>query len=90
MTPTIYKDVPLPLDGKHIRLLTIDPGKLTDPLSLKLTIANLQSKEPFQTLSYVWGDANDILPITVNGIAVPVTKNLDEALRQLRPLKSWH
>jgi hypothetical protein len=38
----------------------------------------------FEALSYVWGDANDKLPIFIHGYRLDVTLNLHAALSQLR------
>ncbi|KAH8585853.1 heterokaryon incompatibility, partial [Bisporella sp. PMI_857] len=38
----------------------------------------------FQAISYVWGDASDILSITCNGVIIPVTRNLHDALERVR------
>lgn len=38
----------------------------------------------YHTLSYVWGDATDTLPITVNGAGARITRNLHHFLEHLR------
>ncbi|KAM0136390.1 hypothetical protein ACHAP3_004620 [Botrytis cinerea] len=44
--------------------------------------------EPYEALSYCWGDASVKVPIIVNGKMFPVTTNLFAALRKLRKTDS--
>jgi hypothetical protein len=38
----------------------------------------------YEALSYVWGDATQTSPMTLNGASYPITKNLESAIRHLR------
>jgi hypothetical protein len=67
-----------------IRLLTIHPGKKDDKIRTKLDITNLQNAPPYEALSYVWGNPNPPIEICCNGINIPVTPNLADALRRIR------
>ncbi len=66
---------------RHIRLL---PGTKSANVECELLVARLDNCEPFEALSYVWGQAGDTFPITVDGATMWVTKNLHQALYQLR------
>ncbi|KAK1749403.1 HET-domain-containing protein [Echria macrotheca] len=76
-------------ENAEIRLLTLRPGSLNDPIHCELTICSLQAAPPYKALSYVWGDAatsshphNTIL---LEGHRFSVTQNLLLALHHLRP-----
>ncbi|KAG7289929.1 hypothetical protein NEMBOFW57_006306 [Staphylotrichum longicolle] len=80
----IYRPLP---DGYYIRLLTLTPGQKTDPISVTLTVTDLDSAPPFEALSYVWGKIDspaDLVPITCDGHPFGVTPNLAAALRRIR------
>ncbi|ETS85724.1 hypothetical protein PFICI_03749 [Pestalotiopsis fici W106-1] len=85
---------PLEPSLREIRLLTLLPASNTsdDAVSANLQKFSLNRQLIFKALSYVWGDENDTKPIKVNGKTVPITRNLEAALRQLRrsePLVLW-
>lgn len=67
-----------------IRLIRLLPGSFDDPIRCKLFRKTLCGSPPFEALSYTWGDSTDRRPATVNGIEISITKNLAEALRNLR------
>src|SRR5689334_2814898 len=58
------------------------PGRVTPDLSLEfeLQVTSLDNAPSYTALSYVWGDANDVMPITVDGCSFLVTRNLNVAL----------
>ena len=67
-----------------------DGGPATDlvvipdlSLEFELQVVSLTDKPVYTALSYVWGKANDLKPITVNGFSFWVTKNLSDALQHL-------
>lgn len=68
----------------EIRLLTLKAGPYAAKLSCLLSVASLHGPPHYNALSYVWGSTHESQPIEVDGIAVPVTQNLDVALRHLR------
>ncbi|KAK3370653.1 heterokaryon incompatibility protein-domain-containing protein [Podospora didyma] len=76
----------LDVDTAEIRLLELLPGERDAPIQCKLKTASLQRKPTFEALSYVWGDSTVRRPITVDFDILPVTTNLEEALRALRRL----
>jgi hypothetical protein len=78
---TLY--LPL-IDGQLIRLFYLPPGDADNAIKIQLFIVELGHHPPFEALSYVWGDAKDILPITCNDKTMTVTKNLHDALKRLR------
>ncbi|GFN14983.1 HET domain-containing protein [Aspergillus tubingensis] len=77
---------------KQIRLVTIEPGKWRDDIQCTLRETSLADSEPYETLSYVWGDHTNTKIITVNGRNFKATANLESALRHLRrdtPRTMW-
>ncbi|RAH52211.1 HET-domain-containing protein [Aspergillus piperis CBS 112811] len=77
---------------KQIRLVTIEPGKWTDDIQCTLRETSLADSEPYETLSYVWGDHTNTKYIFVNRKAFRATVNLESALRHLRrntPRTMW-
>ncbi|KAF2015766.1 hypothetical protein BU24DRAFT_422083 [Aaosphaeria arxii CBS 175.79] len=79
-----------PLGRSSIRLLSIRPGFPTEPIECAfLTILDLEDAPEFDALSYVWGTQLSATPIICNGIEVPVTQNLADALVHLRKLPGW-
>ena len=80
-----------PLDDpvNEIRLLEIILERTTSiqdhqRLECRLSVHTLDDQLSYTALSYVWGDPDDTRPITIHGHEVQVTKNLAEALYQLR------
>lgn len=69
-----------------IRIFILDPGKTTDPIRGKLVVRNLSEVEcTYEALSYTWGDPNSLTSsIEFTEESLPITTNLDVALRQLR------
>jgi hypothetical protein len=67
-----------------IRLITIQPADFDEPLHCSLHYAKLDADPNYEALSYVWGDATKTLPITLDGLAIEITLNLESALRHLR------
>jgi hypothetical protein len=78
-----------PIDDHSIRLIALQPGNGDDPLECTLSTLDLNTvgpKEagPYETISYVWGDAKKRGEILCNGISISVTRSLFEALQVLR------
>ncbi|KAH7303871.1 heterokaryon incompatibility protein-domain-containing protein [Stachybotrys elegans] len=75
-----------PLEASNIRLFTLHPGLDVEVISG--TIENkswgYSSGNPYEALSYVWGQTKSPNTIIVNGYTVPITKSLEDALRHLR------
>ncbi|KAG4435479.1 hypothetical protein IFR05_009051 [Cadophora sp. M221] len=87
-----YKYNPLKADGSSIRLLRIEhspSANYNDPLSCSLFHASITDTDTiFEALSYVWGDASQTVDLEIDGSIIPITHNLDTALRSLRPLQT--
>ena len=82
MAAQIY--TPLDKSRREIRLLkiiSVDPEITCHLSTISLDEASSRTDPYFYALSYVWGDANDRKPITVNGIAHSIATNLNEALK---------
>ncbi|KAN0098846.1 HET domain containing protein [Hyaloscypha variabilis] len=81
--PQLYS--PLRSDQGEIRLVTIEAADSSSTgIRCNVETANLTNSPSYDTLSYVWGDANTRELITLNGISVQVTTNLYRALKRLR------
>lgn len=77
----------------QIRMLTIIPGSVDEPISCILEVQLLSDNPVEETLSYVWGNQGSREEIQINSRAINVTPNLFEALRGLRhidqPRRIW-
>jgi hypothetical protein len=81
-----YSD--LPLDGTHIRLLKLEPGKREDFIHCHLEPTTLEAaKGTYECISYVWGSMVEIRRILVDGHWIYVTLNLFHALQHFRHAK---
>lgn len=79
---------PLRHEKREIRLLYIMPREFRRATDRELVscftvVQQLDNAEPFTALSYVWGDAKDTLPITLNNQVIQVTRNLATALKHI-------
>ncbi|KAJ8127885.1 hypothetical protein O1611_g5751 [Lasiodiplodia mahajangana] len=75
------------LQGSLIRTLQLLPGAPNEQIRCILKVVDLTRQNKslnYQALSYVWGDPADTTPILVNGQEFHATRNLNDALRQLR------
>ncbi|KAE9365056.1 HET-domain-containing protein, partial [Stipitochalara longipes BDJ] len=75
------------------RLIELLPGKESDPISCSLRPVNLEDAQPFEALSYVWGDGRSMRSIfcfdhgsisNTKTSTILVTSNCWHALRRLR------
>jgi heterokaryon incompatibility protein (HET) len=75
-----------PLTGiSSFRILELLPGDANDHISFRLHLADWNHPPPYEALSYAWGDSKDRIALLCDGkYAVEVTRNLLEALLQLR------
>ena len=73
-----------PLIGNDFRLLTLQPGSFDDPIHCQLKQVSLNAGHAYEALSYVWGNASDTSPMSLDGTPYHITKNLECALRYLR------
>lgn len=81
--PTLYS--PLLTSSRQFRLLIlepcINPGEV---IRCNLIRESLDSDPHYEAVSYTWGEPVNEAEIIVNFVALPVRKNLWEALRHLR------
>ncbi|KAK0638608.1 heterokaryon incompatibility protein-domain-containing protein, partial [Cercophora newfieldiana] len=85
MAASVYDQVPLDRNKEEIRLLVIEFGEMADPLACTLQKASFADGKPsFAAISYVWGDAKDVVPVVINGDERRITRSLANILRQLR------
>ena len=75
--------------SNEIRILDLWPHKGDEnaPIHCSFRVARLIDEPVYEALSYVWGDLNDQLPVSISGgntVTVTVTKNLHAALLNLR------
>lgn len=77
----IYK----PLKAGETRLLVVTPGPPEDTsISVSLEQCLPQLAQPYDALSYVWGDQKTKTTISLNGKPFDITLNLHWALRRTR------
>ncbi|KAM0446711.1 hypothetical protein ACHAO4_009211 [Trichoderma viride] len=83
----LYQYDLLDLGRPAIRLVRLLPGSVSDQITCELFQAFLNQEDeiiPYEALSYTWGSAEAPNHIIVNGKILAVTKNLHQALQQLR------
>ncbi|KAI0128624.1 heterokaryon incompatibility protein-domain-containing protein [Xylariales sp. AK1849] len=88
---TLNNVVYTPLSNSGIRVLILEPGSWADPLKASLKEKNLQdTMTPYEALSYAWGtfSLSSNKGIRIQDSIMPITSNLDEALRSLRSEQS--
>ncbi|KAL4722251.1 hypothetical protein ACLX1H_011032 [Fusarium chlamydosporum] len=83
-----------PLDPRDfsIRVLQVQPGDVSDPLSCTLVNYADATVEGWTCLSYTWGTEPPTKEITINGVPFPVRSNVYNFLRQAqrqRPMNLW-
>ncbi|KAK6954802.1 hypothetical protein Daesc_004771 [Daldinia eschscholtzii] len=72
-----------PLSRNQVRFIEILPsGTEEAPVRCLLKAVELGPDVRYAALSYVWGDPEVTRDIIVNGVVLPVTVNLESALRQ--------
>ncbi|KAH0565027.1 hypothetical protein GP486_001579 [Trichoglossum hirsutum] len=77
---------PIRRDSRDSRAIHLLPGSGGEEICGELHNFCLDdaSKEPYEALSYVWGDQSITRPIVVDGQEIQVTANLEAALRHIR------
>ncbi|KAF2836782.1 HET-domain-containing protein, partial [Patellaria atrata CBS 101060] len=81
-----YVYVALPSEDL-IRLLELIPGD-GPVIQCRLRIAFFEDVEArYEAISYCWGDAKDTKYVSCNGLKLPVTRNLHDALERFRDKK---
>ncbi|KAH6710905.1 heterokaryon incompatibility protein-domain-containing protein [Leptodontidium sp. MPI-SDFR-AT-0119] len=77
----VYTSLP---DYNSIRLLELVGGPDFAPLQCKLVVSRLIVDQSYQALSYAWGETAKTHHITIGGKRLPISANLDRALRRVR------
>jgi len=95
-SPAKFAYTPLPPKARGIRLLTLLPGTVDDPICCQLENISLEGDQAvptYEALSYVWGESQDTVPISLGLSLFEVRTNLYDALEHLRsrkkPRKLW-
>ncbi|RSL53409.1 hypothetical protein CEP54_010391 [Fusarium duplospermum] len=73
-----------PLAKDEIRLLEIQAGPPSSPITVSIRHGSLRNPPKYRALSYVWGDATLQRPVKCNNQQVWVTENCYSALKRLR------
>ncbi|CAF9942350.1 hypothetical protein IMSHALPRED_003630 [Imshaugia aleurites] len=82
-SPPSFK--PLTQPQTECRLLSILPGRISDPIVCTTSVVKLtEAASPYNALSYCWGSQYRIRPITCDKVSVNVTPNLESALKRIR------
>ncbi|KAI2465775.1 heterokaryon incompatibility protein-domain-containing protein [Annulohypoxylon bovei var. microspora] len=84
ISTNIYQKLASPTHIRLLALLPCLPGHRHVNIRCYLGEEDSTSCYPYEALSYVWGDASVTRTITVNDESIDVTKNLENALRDLR------
>ena len=71
-------------DDNSIRLLELVSGPVFAPLQCKLVVSSSIVNQSYQALSYAWGETTKTHHIVVEGERLPISANLDRALRRIR------
>jgi hypothetical protein len=83
-----YQYVPLNQQKNEFRLVELQQSQsVNDTLVARLRHYSFQDPPPYLALSYHKGDPRSFVIILLDGIEVPISLNLEKALRQLRPSK---
>ncbi|KAI1092053.1 heterokaryon incompatibility protein-domain-containing protein [Rostrohypoxylon terebratum] len=72
------------LDGDKFRLMLLHRGEWTSKLECNLVVRRLKEDLDYEALSYAWGSLRMNKSITVNGLEIAITANLETALRHIR------
>ena len=77
---------PLPEDLHQIRVLLLAPGQRTDVLRGTFELVSIKDDQPapYETISYVWGDASKNNSIILSGRTLMVPAKTAAALRRMR------
>ncbi|RYC55228.1 hypothetical protein CHU98_g10985, partial [Xylaria longipes] len=81
--PPHYPEFYHPLTPEFIRVFELEAGKFSDPIVGRLVPQAIDG-EPYEAVSYVWGDTRKRHDITIDGATLSVTANLHGALTAFR------
>ncbi|KAK7229132.1 hypothetical protein V2G26_001302 [Clonostachys chloroleuca] len=80
-------------DSTSIRILTLFPGGSGDSLRGELSVEDLASAQPYETVSYVWGLGGRCAELICNSEYLSVTQSAHDALARIRspdtPRRVW-
>jgi hypothetical protein len=71
------------LNGE-IRLVELAPGQNDGPFIFSVHTKHLHETLKYEALSYAWGKNKSRRRVLADGVPLPITENLDRALRRLR------
>jgi hypothetical protein len=72
------------LPPRSIRIFELEPGKRSDPFRGKFVVASVDVEVEYDAFSYMWGNAEPVDRVIVDGATIPVAWNLARALEYLR------
>jgi hypothetical protein len=76
--------LPLNHEARSIRLVSIKKGTQDSVLHANLLHVSLDNAPSYEALSYVWGEMRNPGRLTLNGLEMAITNNLEGTLLQLR------
>ncbi|KAH6684557.1 heterokaryon incompatibility protein-domain-containing protein [Halenospora varia] len=81
MSPaSVYHKLP----ERHIRLLILQPGEAGSPFQGRLVPTYIDNNPIYEALSYTWGTPEAASALQCDGLSIPLTANLHDALSRLR------
>lgn len=84
MYPRAFASGPCRLGDGEIRLIQLEAGLRTTPISCSLETTLLEDAPEYQAVSYAWGSSERTSTILVNGDVVHITANLYSVLLHAR------
>ncbi|KAM7183351.1 Heterokaryon incompatibility protein (HET) domain containing protein [Naviculisporaceae sp. PSN 640] len=76
---------PLQKNSRQIRVAILLPGPWREVVRCELKVVDLSDESTqYEAISYCWGDEKVTTPIIIDEREVPVTVNLNDALKRLR------
>jgi hypothetical protein len=72
-----------PLAPKFIRVFELEAGEFSDPI-VGWLVPQAMDAEPYEAISYVWGNPRKRQDITIDGATLSITENLHGALTAFR------
>jgi len=73
-----------PLPPNFTRIFELEAGEFNDPIIGRL-VPQTMDAEPYEAISYVWGNPRNRRDIIIDGATLSVTENLHGALTAFRP-----
>lgn len=62
----------------------VEPAVAGQDLQTRLVVVDLRDAPVYEAISYTWGDSTDRVLLKCNGRTVPIPRNLEDALKQIR------